>query len=581
MTSRAVTSPSDLDHGVSARQAFGVAYRRPPELEARTRRVLAGTLRLPPHPAWKGDFTDWRADPFGDRNWRFQHHTLRWLNPLRWSALEGDEAARREWVRVVHSWHKENLPARRRSGEFAWKDMADGNRAIELSLGAPLVPDSDTWFVNLLRAHVDWLLNERNIGVKNHALHQHVGLLVAAATLRDNQAIDVAFERICKQFTSTFDSEGGNDEGSVGYHELNLRWWTHAWARLEAEGREIPDFAVRRIDAGREAFAHMLLPNGQLPQIGDTKRGAAEGGLGPYVDYVVTGGSSGTPPADNAVAYTRGYAISRSGWGRTRDLAEESHLLLRHGADLEAHSHQDRGSLHLYTRGRSWLTDSGFHSYQIKDPIREHLGSRAAHNVAFLPGVAHDDSAPVKLERFTVTPGYHDFVVTDKGYEDNVVKRRVIYLAEPECWIVQDEAEQTSSIVQHWHVDVGITAARYERGFDLRSGNTSVSMTWLGRLPKLSRHVAHGDDLRGWIGTNWKTLEPGTLIRAESGTGLRPLVVLIAPSSPQEIAIVRSYINTKGDIAATLMRGPRVWELRLSASHVSISEINRSWDGHR
>lgn len=578
MTSRAVTPPSELDLGVSSRQAFGVAYRRPTELETRTRRVLAGSLRLPPHPAWKGNLTDWRADPFGDRNWKFQHHTLRWLNPLRWSALEGDETARREWLRVVYSWYKANLPARRLPGEFAWKDMADGNRAIELSLGAPLVPDSETWFVKLLRAHADWLLNEKNIAVKNHALHQHVGLLVVAATLRDKRAMDVAFERMCQQFRSTFDEEGGNDEGSVGYHELNLRWWEHAWSRVEAEGREVPAFAVRRLEAGREALAQLLLPNGQLPQIGDTKRGLVDLGLGPHVDYVVSGGEAGTPPVGTAVTYKRGYVVSRSGWGQTRPLAEESHLILRHGADLKAHSHQDRGSLHLYTRGRVWLTDSGFHSYQINDPIREHLWSRTAHNVAFLPGVSHEDSALVDLERFTVTPDYHDFIVADRGYESNTVRRRVVYLAGPECWIIQDEAAHASKLMQNWHVDTGITAARHERGFELRSGDNSVSMTWLGQLPRLSRHSALDGDLRGWIGTKWKTLEPGTLIQAESGSGLRPLVLLVAPSAPQEIAIVRSYINTKGDMSAVLMRGPRIWDLRVSASHVSIRELDRSWN---
>src|SRR5699024_7639846 len=128
------------------------------------------------HPDWTGDITEWNADPFSDRNWQFQHHTLRWINPLRWAALEGLQAAGEEWRRIVRSCAESNLPPVRRSGEFAWKDMADGNRAIELSLGAPLIKDSDGWYVELLRAHVDWLLDPENIVSKNHALHQHCGL---------------------------------------------------------------------------------------------------------------------------------------------------------------------------------------------------------------------------------------------------------------------------------------------------------------------------------------------------------------------------------------------------------------------
>lgn len=577
VTAEPTQSPADLDLEVSSRQAFGVAYRRPNQLEARTERVLAGTLRLPPHPDWTGDTADWRANPFNDRNWQFQHHTLRWLSPLRWSGLDGSEAARDEWRRIVRSWYETNLPPRRVAGQFAWKDMADGNRAIELSLGSPLVRSDDEWFVELLRAHVEWLSNKKNLAQKNHALHQHAGLLVVAATVRDQRAMELAYQRMVEQFESTFDIQGSNDEGSVGYHELNLRWWEQAWSRAEAEGLVVPESVTNRLLAGREALAQMMLPDGGLPQIGDTKRGLVGPGLGPQVDYVLTGGKEGAAPQAKAVAYDRGYVISRSGWGESRPLSQESHLILRHGEDLKAHSHQDRGSIHLYTMGRRWLVDSGFHSYQFKDETREHLWSREAHNVALLPELLHDDSAPVELVRFEVTPDAHDFIVIDRGYEGNEWRRRVVYLVGPDCWIVWDEAAKPAKLVQHWHVDIGVTAPRYDRGFELRNEGQSVTMAWLGQLPRLGRHLAQKSGLRGWIGTKWKTLEPGTLITAESSASQGRSVVLIAPSSPYELAVVRSYVTTEGVLTAALMRGPRLWELRVDSAGVNISQLERAW----
>ena len=58
MTLRA-TNVADLDLGVAERQAFGGVFGRPRNGESMVARYRTGTLRLPPHKDWKGDFTDW------------------------------------------------------------------------------------------------------------------------------------------------------------------------------------------------------------------------------------------------------------------------------------------------------------------------------------------------------------------------------------------------------------------------------------------------------------------------------------------------------------------------------------------
>lgn len=571
-----VYSPDALDLGVASRQAFG-AYAKPAKFRELTASVLEGTLSLPPHPQWTGKVSDWASDPYSDRNWQFQHHTLRWLNPLRWSAFAGDDAAAAEWRRVARSWGQANTPASRAPSVFAWKDMADGNRAIQLSLGAPLITPDDDWYVPLLRYHVDWLKDDKNIVRKNHALHQHAGLVVAAAALRDAEALRTAYDRMVKQFESTFDAQGANDEGSVGYHEMNLKWWSQAWERIEIEGLEIPDFVSERLEAGRTALAHLTMPNGRFPQIGDTKRSAVGRGRNPHLEYVATQGAEGIAPEATAVAFERGYVVSRSGWGEKRPLADESHMVLRFGAHVRAHSHQDRGSVHLYSRGRPWLVDSGFHSYQTGDPTRNHFLAREAHNLVVLPGLLHDDNALVDLTRFTVTEQVHDAELQDRGYDGIELRRRVLYLPGPDCWIVWDESSEAMPIRQNWHVDLGVTSRRHDRGFELRSRDQSMTMTWLGALPTLARHTAVDGDLRGWIATKWKTLEPATLITAESALNRIRNVVLIAPSAPQEFSVVRSYITVKGLLSAVLMRGPKVWELQVDGADVQIFEVVRDW----
>src|SRR5699024_1162961 len=167
-------------------------------------------------------------------------YTLRWLNPLRWAALEGDHDARREWVRVARAWADENIPAKKSRSPYAWKDMADGNRALQLTLGAPLVESDADWFIETLEYHRDWLVDEDNIVGKNHGLHQHIGLLTVSAILRDRASLKLAVDRMSRQFESTFDDQGANDEGSAAYHHLNMIWWKEAWERVALENVQTP-----------------------------------------------------------------------------------------------------------------------------------------------------------------------------------------------------------------------------------------------------------------------------------------------------------------------------------------------------
>lgn len=563
-----------LDVGVTERQSFGASYARPDGLERKLEQYRRGILTLPPHTGWEGDPTDWTANPFDDRNWQFQHHTLRWLNPLRWAALEGDREAGREWVRVARAWCVANIPATKARSKFAWKDMADGNRAIQLALGAFLAQDDAEWLIDALSAHRDWLMDASNIVGGNHGLHQHVGLLVAGACLRDEQAKKTAHERMLEQFTTTFDEQGCNDEGSTAYHRLNLHWWRQSWKRAELEGLRAPSSAQARLDAAALVLAHFAQPDGQLPQIGDSSRGGVSVGVSEEIDYVATAGKSGTAPTDKTLILERGYVISRSGWGTERPLRDESHMVLRHGDYLRAHSHHDLGSLHIYASGRRWLVDPGFHSYQYNDPTRQHLHSRNAHNVASIEGLRHVDTARVSLTRAEIGDSYQDFVLEDSGYHTATLTRRVIRMDEPDCWIVWDAAHGVDSarVRQHWQLDTGVRAGLRDRGFKLYDGARSMHLTALGPTPRLQRHYAEPGDLTGWIGTKWKTLEAGTSVTITSATARPRVVTLIAPSTPMPLAVTDSYVTSTGVLTLALTRGDRQWNVVVRDDSVSVTK---------
>lgn len=567
-------SVSDLDVAVSMRQAFAGSYSRPKNLKDALASYRSGKLLLPPQPVWVGEPTDWAADPFKDRNWRFQHHTLRWMNPLRWAALDGDEDARVEWLRIARSWGERNIPASKSPSDFAWKDMADGNRSIQLSLGAPLVKENDEWYIDLLQYHRDWLMDESHIVGKNHGLHQHSGLLVLGSVLRDQEAIDTAVSRMRKQFASTFDAQGANDEGSSTYHQMNMSWWSSAWKRVKLEGIDPPQEVQERLELASRVLAHIALPDGQLPQIGDAKRTKVSIGHSHVTDFVASGGSIGTPPDGTALILDRGYVLSRSGWGHARPLENESHMLARFGENARSHSHQDRGSLHIYAAGQRWLIDSGFHSYQPSAPEVRYLKSREAHNVASIVGLDHDDTAPVNLVASNISDSIHDFTFCDSGYANAKLIRRVIYFVDADCWVVSDIAvsDEPVEITHRWHVEPGVSSRVLDNGFGLTGDAGRFGMYWLGRGTRLGRTIPREGSLPGWIGTKWKTLIPGTVLTAKSTKDRPHLVTLLGAHSPMPLGIVESRVSASGRISLHIARGADHWRIVISDEALTIKK---------
>lgn len=569
-----MTTPTrpQLDLGVAGRQALGVSYARPEKLGAALERYWNGVLRLPPHRDWEGNFTDWAADPYTDRNWQFQHHTLRWINPLRWAAVEGDELARAEWVRVARSWFEHNVPPSSALGAFAWKDMADGNRAIQLSLGASLVPDGASWFVELLEAHRDWLMDDTNIVGGNHGLHQNSGLLVTGATLRDSEAMEKARSRMVAAFETAFDEEGCNDEGSTAYHQMNIRWWRDAWTRVAKESLAVPAHVTERLNAAYEVLAHLAQPDGGLPQIGDSARSKVAPGISAVTDYVVTGGEQGAHPGETTKILSGGYAISRSGWGENRPATKESHVVIRHGSFARAHGHRDSGSVHIYAAGRRWLVDPGFHSYQTRDATRTYLGSRAAHNVPVIAGIERNEDVPFELLQTTSTETADDFQLLDAGYSGISLARRVTYLRDPDCWIVWDRAQATQSVTleQHWQTDVGLKARHRDNGFRLYDSSRHMTMTWLGSGARLRRQDAAEGDLTGWVGTRWKTLNEGSRLTASSTGDAPQLVTLIGAHSPTPLGLLDSYVMKRGHLTASLVRGGSWWVATIDGDSIRV-----------
>jgi len=508
-----------LDIDAARRQArLGRDYARTAQTSTRLEELNQGIVSLPPHPTWEGDYTDWIADPFEDRNWRFQFHTLRWINPYLWDALAGNEESKQEWKRIVRSWAAHNTPPSQAEDDYAWMDMTDGNRAIQISIGAPLMDEDDEWYLDLLVEHRNWLLNDSHIVEGNHGLHQILGLFVLAVVLNDETGIHKAIQRLADQILEAFDDKGLNDEGSVGYHQMNLIWWQQAERRLKLEGYSFPEEAANRLKKAGHTLGVLLLPDGTMPQIGDGNRGHGRRKLHPLVDQVSNG-----KVLDECLStfehYKNGFIILRSGWGETRPLKNEAHTIFRHGRNLLRHSHDDRGSLHLYTAGRRWITDGGFHSYQQNDADRTYTKSRLAHSLVDLPNQEYDQNGKVIVSLTENHGSLQSAEIVDDNFRHATWKRRVVFLPEFHIWIVWDRIQTTTEdyIQQQWLLDIGIsTTTPTPNRIVLHDQSNELHMQWFGDQPQLDLAVGDplSDSKRGLIGLRWKTMKPTISVHA-------------------------------------------------------------------
>lgn len=544
-----------INYEAARSQAFGGHFNPLPTDEKIAADLMNGRLILRPHAAWTlPEQVFWSEDPFTQRNWVAQFHMLRWLDPVRRVALAGDSRAREYWLRTVRSWVDANKPGNGRS-PYAWADMVDGIRALELAFGLPLAgPAEEQWLVDSLEEHALWLSDERNLGHSNHALHQHQGLMVCGLVLEQDQWVKLATARMIDLFNESYDDQGVNAEGSIGYHRHNYVWWEAAFRRLDVAGIERPDDAAK-LNLALEELAYATKPNLQFERIGDIDSGGPKGLSSPEIDFILSRGAEGTPPSENSKVYDAGYVFGRSGWGEyEKDFDDELFFSLSFGSASRVHGHQDGGSLTLHSSGEPWLVDVGKYAY-VNDDMRRYCVSRLAHNVVHVEGRRYNPKSIVRLVRHELSSEVDDFEFIDSGYDGVELNRRVIYSRGGDFVVVIDTVRSESAVTVHqrWHLDPETQVTRTPLGYSLSRGAKSASIDWRGKAPELEAIRGAVKPLDGWIATEWMQKEPTTVISARRhGDRFRLVTVIGATPHPSgtdftslEIDRPSSYINVR------------------------------------
>jgi len=318
---------------------------------------------------------DWNQDPFNDRSWRYRLHALVPLGPVLVDYQQSQRSESLDYaVELALDWIAANPLNGNGLSEFTWYDTAVGIRVSFLSYiiaeleKSPGSADPDTLAVLRCGAvdHAEWLFDDANYKPRhNHGLLEDAGLFVAALNLSEHPRADAwrlkAETRFVDNVTSTFDPVSGlHLEHSPTYHETITETVANLSDEVGLARDELAPLVSRMYDAG----GWYVMPDGHLPQFGDTDRRVADEWMVERSDAAV--GLGWFPEAGLGVYRESDAYLAFASWHHST-----------------THKHSDELTFVWAEAGHRIVIDSGRYGYYYNDPERVYAESSPAHNTAY------------------------------------------------------------------------------------------------------------------------------------------------------------------------------------------------------
>lgn len=522
------------------------------------------TVRLPANPTW-------RENPFGDDNWRFDYHSLRFVLKLETAwARTGNARYLDRAVFLLRDWLRDNPRSAPRS-RFSWDDHATAWRAMVLACTADIVPMS-AWLRSALLLH-GAVLASPGFFVRhgNHALNQSIGLLDVGCVLGRADWMGVAARRIGVLVVESIDPQGVSNEQSIGYEYYDYLRYTAAENRLRACGRSVPA-AFARVDKMPTFLGWATLPNGQYELIGDTHAGHATPIPGTLAEFAATGGASGPRPFDTFAGYMAGYAFGRSGWGETRPFADEIAFAVRYGRGRAFHGHAEGGSLTVYGLGSRLIVGSGTYSYNA-GPYRSYFIGRSAQNVVTVSGSAYRVGATTPLRFRAETLDALAIGVTVQGYTGVRDRRTVVFSKSGGFLVVDDRLASTRprSFTQLWHLAPGSRPTVVGRTVRTHSAGGDVVIVQLAARPRTTVVTGATSPIQGWrtYAYNQKRRSPTVEARLHGRSARFLTLIVPVRDASDTVRVLSTSLRADGYTVDVEVDG-RAQRLVVDGSSVSI-----------
>jgi hypothetical protein len=495
---------------------------------------------------------NWAQDPFRNPTWVVDFQNAQWIEALIKAYLAGGpnaDAYRDRAMTLLLGWLRQ-VPA-------------DNRTPDTLICSAEAFP-GQSWIDNQIPGLLHYYASHWD-GAFNHGLKQSLQLLGAGCAYpagafggAARSWRETALEQMIDSFEPNalgpaIDPHGVTNEQSTGYANFDYGLWTTAEASLGACGLSLPGWIQSRIALMPAFLAQATQPDGKLVQIGDTYVVSARSRTGTPLQYAVSRGTSGTPPAQRIAVYSAGYVFGRSGWGTAATFGDQSFYSLRFGPGTEIHGHADHTGLTYYALGRNLIVDAGHTGYE-QSAYRSYLLSPEAASVLVMPGVPFDSSAPTSLIHQAIGAQGQFYEFYDTAFGGRPRYRSVYVDQDPDLVLVFDRASGASSYEQLWHLDPGLSVTSVTRSYAIAAApGTQLEIRQIplpGQvIPAGSTRVAEGQvhPYQGWVSRGMLQRTRAPVVTMSRTGSSAAILTLIAPTAPGV------------SISAATSPGPRGW----------------------
>ncbi|MBB3229776.1 heparinase II/III family protein [Halomonas stenophila] len=460
---------------------------------------------------------EWGADPFNDRNWQFQLHAWRGIDPILVKYYQTkDPALFHEALGFILDW--KNFHQQNGAAKFSWYDMATGLRAMRIALilddiyeGKVEVPESQVAaLLKMANQHATRLQDEEFISLGNHGVFQVFGLSVLCSVIDDSPSCDNGQDFAQRMFEKIIDhaytAEGVHKEHSPFYHHFT----TVAINRYDAS-KFNSDRALSLVEKAIDVRPWLAWPDGHFVEAGDT-----EGETTPLRRQ----NSLQCLNDERCYAvgdYTEsGYAIIRSNPGEDD---QPSMIFVTGMAYSTTHKHADGLSFSLLENGEHVFIDSGKYGYE-RDKWWDYTRSAAAHNTISLSNhtISRDDISMDGSLLNSITNDESSFIISGQLERPGLfTQQREIEYTPGENLVIKDTVSSQSeqSFVSSLHLAPSLTPELNEKGFEVRLTNGElVSARLQDNDCEIDSIRGQEEPVLGWKSVGYLDMQPTTVVRA-------------------------------------------------------------------
>ena len=325
---------------------------------------------------------EWSELHTSTRNFRYKMHSWVMLDTLLSADEKSEENKYLDFaVNIAYDWIK-NFILQQKTDEFAWYDMAVGQRATKLPymlfrLIQNKAPKELIFhFILACEIHIVELSQRERIAVhSNHGLFQIAGLIALVRSLPwlkiSKDSYSVAIEVMREMLNDHFSVDGLHKEHSPEYHLFMVN---HLSSFLESGWLEdIPEL-VELVSKVEEASHWMQNPKMEVIPLGDSKNSLASLDRWHAISKKLKIGLK--------VFHHGGLAIQN-----TSSKKGKSQLVFSAQFHSRQHKHADHLNVLYYLNGHPLLVDAGTYTYQYDLPERIYCESTRSHNTVEIDGL--------------------------------------------------------------------------------------------------------------------------------------------------------------------------------------------------